>query len=217
MTGARIPGNRPGRRAIVMLFLQVFAAQLFSFPFASHVLTLLWTFWGQVSGAQPLLNMVSPLLRVPFSLAVCGRDAVHGAFPLLLRRCLFRDHRLVALLVGNRASPLYIRVCRQLCVAVRNVGTHFAGRPLAGSLWSCVQCSHLSCAAYRLHLSHCLLSLLAELEDTGPFEELRYAYNSVRGKNELEAPPHGEWTMVGFCGHIFCRWGAGCLFLTHPR
>lgn len=69
--------------------MQVFAAQLFSFPFASRVLTLLWTFWGQVSGAQPLLNMVSPLLRVPFSLAVCGRDAVHGAFPFLLRRCLF--------------------------------------------------------------------------------------------------------------------------------
>eukprot|EP00752_Nemacystus_decipiens_P005087 g4616.t1 len=56
-----------------------------------------------------------------------------------------------------------------------------------------------------LHLSHCLLSILAGLEDTGPFEELRNAYNCVRGKNELEAPPHAEWTMVGFCDHIFCR------------
>lgn len=68
--------------------------------------------------------------------------------------------------------------------------------------------------AYRLHLSHCMLSILAELEDTGPFEELREAYNKVRGKNALEAPAHEEWTMVGFCDHIFCRWACSCLLRT---
>lgn len=60
--------------------------------------------------------------------------------------------------------------------------------------------------AYRLHLSHCLLSILAELEDTRPFEDLRNAYNSVRGKGAMKAPAHEKWAMVGFCDHIFCRW-----------
>jgi len=58
---------------------------------------------------------------------------------------------------------------------------------------------------YRLHLSHCLLSILAELEEATPYEELRRAYNSVLAGDALEAPAHGEWKMVGFCGHIFCR------------
>eukprot|EP00903_Cladosiphon_okamuranus_P014237 g13226.t1 len=56
-----------------------------------------------------------------------------------------------------------------------------------------------------LHLSHCLLSVLAELDDTRPYEDLRNAYNSVRSKGSVEAPPHERWTMVGFCDHIFCR------------
>ena len=57
----------------------------------------------------------------------------------------------------------------------------------------------------RLHLSHVLLSVLAELEDAAPYEELRQAYNSVLPEGALEAPAHRDWTMVGFCEHIFCR------------
>lgn len=60
--------------------------------------------------------------------------------------------------------------------------------------------------AYRRHLSHCLLSILADCEGPGPYEELRNAYNSVRGKDDVEAPAYDDWTMVGFCDHIFCRW-----------
>ncbi|CAM9467716.1 unnamed protein product [Ectocarpus fasciculatus] len=56
-----------------------------------------------------------------------------------------------------------------------------------------------------LHLSHCLLSMLATLEDAEPFEELRQAYNSVRTEDLAEVPEHKAWTMVGFCNHIFCR------------
>ncbi|CAM9269559.1 unnamed protein product [Ectocarpus sp. 4 AP-2014] len=56
-----------------------------------------------------------------------------------------------------------------------------------------------------LHLSHCLLTVLATLEDAEPFEELRKAYNSVRTEDLAEVPEQKAWTMVGFCNHIFCR------------
>ncbi|CAM9609177.1 unnamed protein product [Ectocarpus sp. 8 AP-2014] len=56
-----------------------------------------------------------------------------------------------------------------------------------------------------LHLSHCLLTVLATLEDAEPFEELRQAYNSVRTEDLAEVPEQKAWTMVGFCNHIFCR------------
>ncbi|CAN0022730.1 unnamed protein product [Scytosiphon promiscuus] len=55
------------------------------------------------------------------------------------------------------------------------------------------------------HLSHCLLSFLSKVEDVEPFEGLRRAYNSVYVEDAPEVPPHAEWTMVGFCDHIFCR------------
>ncbi|CAN0368393.1 unnamed protein product [Ectocarpus sp. 12 AP-2014] len=55
------------------------------------------------------------------------------------------------------------------------------------------------------HLSHCLLTVLATLEDAEPFEELRQAYNSVRTEDLAEVPEQKAWTMVGFCNHIFCR------------
>ncbi|CAM9553176.1 unnamed protein product [Scytosiphon promiscuus] len=55
------------------------------------------------------------------------------------------------------------------------------------------------------HLSHCLLSFLSKLGDVGRFEDLRQAYNSVRAEDAPEVPPQSEWTMVGFCDHIFCR------------
>ncbi|CAM9792541.1 unnamed protein product [Ectocarpus sp. 13 AM-2016] len=55
------------------------------------------------------------------------------------------------------------------------------------------------------HLSHCLLTVLATLEDAEPFEELRQAYNSVRTEDLEEVPEQKAWTMVGFCNHIFCR------------
>lgn len=55
-------------------------------------------------------------------------------------------------------------------------------------------------------MSHCLLSLLSKLGDVELFEEVRQAYNSVRAEDAPEVPPHAEWTMVGFCDHIFCRW-----------
>lgn len=64
----------------------------------------------------------------------------------------------------------------------------------------------LDFSAHRLHLSHCLLTVLATLEDAEPFEELRQAYNSVRTEDLAEVPEQKAWTMVGFCNHIFCRW-----------
>lgn len=85
---------------------------------------------------------------------------------------------------------------------------------------TCSYVGHLSpqtCVVHRLHLSHCLLSILSKLDDTRPFEELRLAYNSVRAKNASEAPAHGEWTMVGFCNHIFCRWVIGHVFSWFSR
>ena len=45
--------------------------------------------------------------------------------------------------------------------------------------------------------------MLAGLEDTGPFDELRAAYNSVRGKDETKALPHEKCSMIGFCDFIF--------------
>lgn len=59
--------------------------------------------------------------------------------------------------------------------------------------------------AHRRHMSHFLLSVLAVLPDAKPYEELRKGYNSVRAEDAPEAPPYGEWTMIGLCDHVFCR------------
>lgn len=67
-----------------------------------------------------------------------------------------------------------------------------------------------SCSITRRHLSHCLLSFLCKLGEVNLYEELRQAYNSVRAEDAPDAPPHTEWSMMGFCDHIFCRWVQTC-------